>query len=274
MDTLTVWIELDGFAHHGAVPYDDDRDTVPDRSEESIGLGAFEFSITYDPAVVDIVGVDEGPGVAGAGRSFQCLPADEDVGVYSFGCVSLGRAPDGPQGTITLGAVRLNTIGSGTSPLVLEASVSGPLGDPASVGVKSAVVRVPKGASEPPVGGNGNLPDGSLTSGSLNNAGGEDDPADGGVDPVQQGEVVPLDGTVSDDPLAAGADGQDTLTQGRAIAEARNRTGSEELGVNEAAEGGGGSTGRGDERVVVAIGVATVLGALGLGAVLWQRRRV
>jgi hypothetical protein len=102
---------------------------------------------------------------------------------------------------------------------------------------------------------------------------GVDGPTGDALDPVQQGEVVPLEGTLSEDSSGNSVDGEAEAISARA-SEARAKRGGEELGVNEAAaESGGGSMGGGVAWTMTGLAAAITLGALSLGAVLWQRRR-
>jgi len=140
---FTVFAILQDLRHFGALSYDDNRDTVPDRQVPSTGLGAFEVTIRYDEQVLRFVAAEEGPDLGSSGRSFYCLPPALDVGRVSFGCVSPGPQPSGPQGTMTLAAITFEPIGAGASPLVLEADLSGPLGaDTVPVEVRGGVARV------------------------------------------------------------------------------------------------------------------------------------
>jgi hypothetical protein len=139
---FTVYVVLEGFSHIGQVSYDDDRDTRPDRSVPSEGLGAFQFTIDYDPAIVEVLSIERGPNVGQTGRSFQCLPPSREPDSVTFGCLSPGNSPSGVQGNVTLAAVQLQPRASGLSPLVLSAVVAGPLGDSADVDTGGGAVRV------------------------------------------------------------------------------------------------------------------------------------
>lgn len=139
---FTVYVVLEGLQHAGNVNYDDDRDGTPDRSVPSEGLGAFQFTIEYDPAIVEFQDVERGPSLGQTGRSFQCLPAARDTGTITFGCLSPGGSPPGAQGTLTLGSVQFTPRSNGLSPLVLSAEIAGPLGDSAEVNVGGGAVRI------------------------------------------------------------------------------------------------------------------------------------
>lgn len=147
---FTVYVVLEGLQHAGNVTYDDDRDGIPDRSIPSEGLGAFQFTIEYDPAIVEFQDVERGPNLSLTGRSFQCLPAARDTGTITFGCLSPGLSPAGPEGTLTLASIQFSPRSNGLSPLVLSAEIAGPLGDSVEVDVGGGTVRVNGGS---PAGG-------------------------------------------------------------------------------------------------------------------------
>jgi hypothetical protein len=153
---FTVYVVLEDLQHFGVLTYDDNRDTMPDRQVESDGLAAFEVTIQYDNTVLAFVRADEGPELGRTGRAFTCLPAAREIDSVSFGCVSAGGAPAGPQGTMTLASITFEPVGTGTSPLMLEAGLSGPLGsDTIPVDVRGGVARVSgppsaKGTVQPP----------------------------------------------------------------------------------------------------------------------------
>lgn len=112
-------------------------------AESSVGLAAFEFTIEYDETVVEVVSAEMGPALETTGRTFQCLPPNRDEpGVFRFGCVSIGVTPDGRQGSFTLAEVRLLPIGRGSSPLLLDAQIGGPLGEEALLDVNGGAVTV------------------------------------------------------------------------------------------------------------------------------------
>jgi hypothetical protein len=136
-----VYVVLENLRHYGTVSYDDNRDTVPDRSVESTGMAAFEFTLEFDQTVVAVEAVERGPDLERTGRSFQCLPPKEEPGKFSFGCLSVGSEPPGPQDSLTLATVTLRPLGRGSSPLLLEAGLAGPLGDDVPVQAFGAVVR-------------------------------------------------------------------------------------------------------------------------------------
>lgn len=137
-----VYIVLDNLQHFGAITYDDNQDGLPDRVVPSNGMGAFEFTLQFDPTIVAIDGAEVGPDLSRSGRNFQCLPARRDEpDKFTFGCLSLAEQPAGPQGSFTLATVTVRPLARGSSPLLLQAGLAGPLGDDAPVLDVGAVVR-------------------------------------------------------------------------------------------------------------------------------------
>src|SRR3990172_10178078 len=56
-----IFLVLEDLEHYGAIVYDDNDDTVPDRQVASTGMGAFEFTIEFDETVVAIEEAEPGP---------------------------------------------------------------------------------------------------------------------------------------------------------------------------------------------------------------------
>jgi hypothetical protein len=144
---FSVFVTAQDLAHDGAISYDDDDDGVADRQVPSVGLGAFELHIQYDPAVLRLEGAAPGPSLTGGTRSFQCLQRSE-AGAFAFGCVSSGSTPPGPQGDLTLATLTFGLVGGNASWLALEAELAGPLGDNIPVQTSSGAVRI-EGAPQP-----------------------------------------------------------------------------------------------------------------------------
>lgn len=106
----------------------------------SEGLGAFEFTVLYDPAVVEVAEAAPGPALETTGRSFQCFDRRDEPGSFSFACASLGSEPAGPQGSFTLASVKLTPVSSGSTFLVLQAGLAGLLGDEVPIEVVGGAV--------------------------------------------------------------------------------------------------------------------------------------
>lgn len=137
-----VFIVVEDLNHHGQVFYDDNRDTVPDREVDSVGMAAFEFTIEFDETVVSVEHIEPGPVLTASNRSFQCLPPRVEPGSVRFGCLSTSNSLPGLQGELTLASVTLTPLRAGSSPLLLTSQLSGPLGDPVRLDVVGGLVRV------------------------------------------------------------------------------------------------------------------------------------
>jgi hypothetical protein len=206
---FTVRVELSDLDHHGEIGYDDDRDTVPDRTVSSEGLAALEFVLHFDPAILQVTDVQAGDFIRSAGRSTYCLERTPEPGQFAVGCASTGSAP-GRQGSGTLATVTLTPLADGTTYLALEADLAGPLGDPIDATVEGGIVEVfgapavtptpgPSGPTEesgdtPTVVGGGDLSDVTLPEGDLGPA------ADGDEASAQ---VLPSTGAGYETPDAA-----------------------------------------------------------------------
>jgi hypothetical protein len=156
---FTVYVVAQDLQHNGSICYDDNRDGTPDRCTPSDGVAAFQFNVQYNPGVLAVGQIQSGPDLGRSGRTFQCLPPNKAPGSVTFGCLSLGSAPPGVGGTLTLASVELIPQGDGLSPLALNADLAGPLGDSVSVAVSGGAARVSGVVTAPTVA----PPDGSTT---------------------------------------------------------------------------------------------------------------
>ncbi len=137
-----IFIVLEDLAHSGVISYDDDRDTTPDRYVESIGMAAFEFTLGFDETIIAVENIEVGPALEESSRAFQCLPPRQEPGSIRFGCLSSGESTSGVQGSVTLASITLRPLSNGSSPLLLEPQLAGPLGDPISIDIADGLVRV------------------------------------------------------------------------------------------------------------------------------------
>jgi hypothetical protein len=83
-------------------------------------LGAFEIVLTYDPNVVELQDIKEGPFLGSSGRRVECMPPRRTEGYVDFACVTLGATPDGSTGSGLLATLTFQPVGAGTSPLHFE----------------------------------------------------------------------------------------------------------------------------------------------------------
>jgi hypothetical protein len=93
-------------------------------------LGSYEWKLEFDPAIIEYVGVANGPFLGSTGRTVSCVPPILEVGSVRFGCGTLGPTPPGPDGSGVLSTVTFNALAGGTSALHFAlVSLSDPLGD-------------------------------------------------------------------------------------------------------------------------------------------------
>lgn len=88
-----------------------------------VNLGAFQFDLYYDPAVIHGEGATLGPFLGSSGRA--AIPTetrvDDETGLLSFGAYSLSSPPQpGPDGSGVLAEVGLTAQATGASSLSLE----------------------------------------------------------------------------------------------------------------------------------------------------------
>jgi hypothetical protein len=87
----------------------------------AVDLGAFQFEVIYDPAVVTVTQIELEPFLESTGRTAQSIGPDIDngAGEAAFGAFSFGAAA-GPEGTGGLATVTFTVVGSGTTALNLQ----------------------------------------------------------------------------------------------------------------------------------------------------------
>jgi len=85
--------------------------TVDVMIDDVVDLGAFEFSIGFDPAVVNVDSVAIGPFLGSTGRTVVELPVDIDNvnGILSYGAFTFGDFA-GPDGSGLLATVTLHAL--------------------------------------------------------------------------------------------------------------------------------------------------------------------
>ena len=85
-----------------------------------IDLGSYEFTLTWDSAVLSFTNVSNGTLLGSTGRTVNCLaPPTTTATSVTFNCSTTGASP-GPDGTGILATVEFATVADGTSPLVLS----------------------------------------------------------------------------------------------------------------------------------------------------------
>lgn len=270
---FSIDIVVEDLYHDGRIGYDTEgNDGIPDTFVPSIGLGAFEFTIRYNPAVLSVSDI-QGTRELGD-RSFQCIRNSQEPGSTSFACFSPGSG-DGPQGTLNLARIVFQPLAAGGSFLQLEAQLAGPLADDIPVDIKElGGVRV-RGTGANPSPTTPNVTPGGPSGGNPTPSSGTP-PSNGGPG-TTPGSSAGGSGTRpspggNGGPGASGT-GTPEGTPGNAIA---NGSGGEP-GDSEASNAAGTSGGDGFPVGVMLWSLAAVGGLLGAGtlgfaAVRWQQR--
>jgi hypothetical protein len=117
----------------------------------AVDLSAYQFTVAYDPSIIEFVSAKDGPFLTSTGRWFGGLVGPmTGAGTVTFGAYTNGLAPAGPSGNGTLAVLTFHAKAIGTSPLALSGTlVSDTAGvtrlagaTNGSVQVKQAVMRV------------------------------------------------------------------------------------------------------------------------------------
>lgn len=258
-EEFSVSVFLADLRRGDTVYYDDDGDTSPDREMAWTGVGGFEFTIRYDPAQLRVTAAEPGPHLEDTGRNFGCLERSDEPGSFSFGCFSMGQGVPGPAGDLTLAEVTFLPLRLGSSPLLLlEARVADPMGSgEVSLAAEGGIVRVWGGPAAT-----------ATLASSVATA--TPPPPGAAATPLRPGDdtatTEPSIGrtTATAQPVSEdGANGEDPRVQG-----------SGPRAENERSPNSGGGSSRGQALWLgAAVGGLAALGAAGLTAVAWQRRR-
>jgi len=110
-------------------------------------LGDFEFTLQYDPEVLQPVAVELGPFLGSTGRTIVCQGPTITDRTIRFGCNTVGPAPPGPSGSGVLANLRFFAHANGISPLfIVQCELSTLMGDPVAAECQSgtAVVGLPQ----------------------------------------------------------------------------------------------------------------------------------
>ncbi len=83
-------------------------------------LGAFQFTLRYDPLVVSAPSVSPGPFLSSTSRIVTCLVPTAGPGFIQYTCVSIEPTPAGPTGTGVLAFITLRGEAAGISLLTFE----------------------------------------------------------------------------------------------------------------------------------------------------------
>jgi len=100
-------------------------------ADDVANLAAFQFSLSYDPSIIQYVGVTEGPFLGSTGREPQCTEPYVQPGqpeTLSFNCATLGppvslKGTAGPDGSGMLAEITFLPVGGGTTPLDIKGGI-------------------------------------------------------------------------------------------------------------------------------------------------------
>ena len=105
-------------------------------------LGGYEFTLTWDGAILSFVSVTNGPFLGSTGRTVTCSAPAVTATSVAFGCQTTGPGP-GPNGSGALATVQFATVGPGTSALALSGvNVTNTSGGPFTVNTNGGLVTV------------------------------------------------------------------------------------------------------------------------------------
>jgi len=108
-----------------------------------VNLGAYEFTLSYDPQIIQYVSAENGSFLGSSGREIYCLGAEPHPTSVHLTCLTLGGEPDGPNGSGVLATVTFAAAQLGDSALTLdEATLTDPMGQVIPSGRESGSVRV------------------------------------------------------------------------------------------------------------------------------------
>ncbi len=129
-------------------PLDGGDFDVEIRVEDIENLGAYEWELTYDPAVLELVEVVNGSFLGSTGRPVFCLDPVLDEGSVRLGCVTMGPEPPGPTGSGVLSVLTFSPVANGASPLDLSSvQLCDPLANDLPTGTVCACIAIGEGAS-------------------------------------------------------------------------------------------------------------------------------
>lgn len=84
-------------------------------------VAGFEFTLDFDPRILNVESVNEGPFLSSTGRQVKCFSKVSDEGdAVRFGCASLGMSPRPPSGDGVVARIALEARAAGESWLRLS----------------------------------------------------------------------------------------------------------------------------------------------------------
>jgi hypothetical protein len=111
--------------------------------ENVVNLGAYEFTLGFDPAILQYVRIQNGPFLGSSGRPVNCLPPDSDGTSVRMICVTLGATPPGPSGSGVLATVTFLPLTTGIAQMnIKEVILTDPMARVITAGKQGGLVTV------------------------------------------------------------------------------------------------------------------------------------
>jgi hypothetical protein len=114
--------------------------TVDLMAQNISNLGAYEFTLVFNPSIINYVSVSNGWFLGSTGRSVFCPTPIADGWILRFGCVTTGVGIPGASGSGQLAQVVFRAAAPGTTVLYLDKKDGVALADPLGVTINAAVV--------------------------------------------------------------------------------------------------------------------------------------
>ncbi len=97
-----------------------------------VNLGAYQFTIGFDPAILNYVSLQNGSFLGSSGRAVNCDPPVLKPDSASMVCRTLGATPEGPSGTGVLATATFLPVNTGIALIDLRGVI---LTNPMGVGI-------------------------------------------------------------------------------------------------------------------------------------------
>jgi hypothetical protein len=129
--------------------------TVDVVADNASNLGAYQFTLSFDPSVISLVSVTNGSFLGSTGRDVACLGPTASGDGVSMTCVTTPPAgppgPDGPAGSGVLTSIEFSGLAPGDSPLTLSDAILADIsGNAIPAAVQSGSVTIIQGATATP----------------------------------------------------------------------------------------------------------------------------
>jgi hypothetical protein len=85
-----------------------------------VNLGAFEFTLGFDPAILQYVSLRYGSFLGSTGRAVSCPILEHDADSVRTVCLTLGASPPGPRGSGVLATVTFLPVNTGIAQVSIE----------------------------------------------------------------------------------------------------------------------------------------------------------